>query len=203
MPAHSRSAAVPSPLPVTASLPPKLEADAISAAQDAFIGAALVGPTVSVALTLAALAAATAYGAPLTLALTAVPVLVIANAYRRLNLWSANCGASFEWVGRAINPYLGFLTGWLMVAGTLIGTLSPVVALGPNVLAVFGAPTGDKWDNVLLGTMLTVGMLVISVIGIRLSARTQVSIGIIEYALLITIAVTGLWWVLTRHPWWC
>src|SRR5437867_13325441 len=44
---------------------PKLEADAISAAQDAFIGAALVGPTVSVALTLAALAAATAYSAPL------------------------------------------------------------------------------------------------------------------------------------------
>ena len=87
-----------------------------------------------------------------------------------------------------------------MVAGTLIGTLSPVVALGPNVLAVFGAPAGDKWDNVILGTMLTVVMLVISVIGIRLSARTQVSIGIIEYALLITIAVTGLWWVLTRHP---
>ena len=200
MPAHSRSAAVPSPLPVTASLPPKLEADAISAAQDAFIGAALVGPTVSVALTLAALAAATAYGAPVTLALTAIPVLVIANAYRRLNLWNANCGASFEWVGRAINPYLGFLTGWLMVAGTLIGTLSPVVALGPNVLAVFGAPTGGKWDNVLLGTMLTVVMLVISVIGIRLSARTQVSIGIIEYALLITIAGIGLWWVLIRHP---
>jgi len=102
----------PLPAPLAASLPPRLEADAISAAQDAFIGAALVGPTVSVALTLAALAAATAYGAPLTLALTAIPVLVIANAYRRLNLWNANCGASFEWVGRAINPYLGFLTGW-------------------------------------------------------------------------------------------
>ena len=94
----------PLPAPLAASLPPRLEADAISAAQDAFIGAALVGPTVSVALTLAA---ATAYGAPLTLALTAIPVLVIANAYRRLNLWNANCGASFEWVGRAINPYLG------------------------------------------------------------------------------------------------
>ena len=78
--------------------------------------------------------------------------------------------------------------------------LSPVVALGPNVLAVFGAPTGDKWDNVILGTVLTVVMLVISVIGIRLSARTQVSIGIIEYTLLIAIAVFGLWWVLTGHP---
>src|SRR2546430_3462258 len=138
MSAHPRHGAVPGPVPLVTSPAAKLEADAISAAQDAFIGAALVGPTVSVALTLAALAAATAYAAPLTLALTAIPVLVIANAYRRLNLWNANCGAS-EWVGRAINPSLGFLTGWLMVAGTLIGTLSPVVALGPNVLAVFGA----------------------------------------------------------------
>ena len=45
-------------------------------------------------------------------------MLIIANSYRRLNLWKANCGASFEWVGHAINPYLGFLTGWLMIAGT-------------------------------------------------------------------------------------
>ena len=58
---------------------------------------------------------------------------VFANAYRRPNLWNANCGASFEWVGRAINPYLGFITGWLMIAGTLIGTMTPVVVLGPNI----------------------------------------------------------------------
>ena len=46
----------------------KLEPDAISVAQDTFIGAALVGPSVSVALTLAALAAATAYAGPAVLA---------------------------------------------------------------------------------------------------------------------------------------
>lgn len=45
-------------------------------------------------------------------------MLIIANAYRRLNLWTASCGESFEWVGHAINPYLGFLVGWLMIAGT-------------------------------------------------------------------------------------
>ena len=71
--------------------------------------------------------------------MTAVPMLIIANAYRRLNLWNANCGASFEWVGRAINPYLGFLTGWLMIAGYIIGAVSGVEVLGPSVLAVFGA----------------------------------------------------------------
>jgi amino acid transporter len=55
------------------------------------------------------------------LLLTAIPMLVSANAYRRLNMWNANCGASFEWVGRAINPYLGYLTGWLMLAYYIIG----------------------------------------------------------------------------------
>jgi hypothetical protein len=64
------------PVPVTpvgATLAPtaRLEPDAITAAQDTFIGAALVG--------------------------------------------------------------LGFVTGWLMITGTLIGTLSPVIAVGPNI----------------------------------------------------------------------
>jgi amino acid transporter len=190
--------------PVGATLAPiaRLEPDAITAAQDTFIGAALVGPTVSVALTLAALAAATAYAAPVTLLLTAVPVLVIANAYRRLNLWNASCGASFERVGRAISPYLGFITGWLMITGTLIGTLSPVVAVGPNILAVAGGPSGNKVDNAVVATVVAVFMLIISVIGIRLSARTQVAIGVIEYALLVVISVAGLpgCWVITRVP---
>ena len=58
---------------------------------------------------------------------------------------NANCGASFEWVGRAINPYLGFLTGWLMMPGYLIGTVPDVVVLGPSVLAVFAAHPAGPW----------------------------------------------------------
>jgi amino acid transporter len=69
--------------------------------------------------------------------ITGIPMLIIANAYRRLNMWNANCGASFEWVGRSINPYLGFLTGWLMIAGYIIGAVACVEVLGPSVLAVF------------------------------------------------------------------
>jgi hypothetical protein len=51
----------------------------------------------------AALDAATAYGSGAIILLTAIPMLIIASAYRRLNLGNANCRASFEWVGRAIN----------------------------------------------------------------------------------------------------
>jgi len=37
---------------------------------------------------------------------TGIPMLIIANAYRRLNMWTASCSASFEWAGRSISPYL-------------------------------------------------------------------------------------------------
>jgi amino acid transporter len=177
----------------------RLEPDAISVAQDTLIGLADTAPTVSISFTLVLLIGVTAYAAPTVIAITALPMLIIANAYRRLNLWNANCGASFEWVGRAINPYLGFLTGWLMLAGTLFGTLTPVTVLGPNVLAVFNRPANSTWPNVLIATVIVLIMLAISIVGIRISARTQVAIAIVEYLILLVFAVWGLTWVLGHH----
>src|SRR5437660_12404974 len=118
----------------TGAPPPlaRLEPDAIGVAQDTVIGMASSAPAATVGLVLAGLAATTAYGSGLILLLTAIPMMVIANAYRRCNMWNANCGATFEWVGRAINPYLGFLTGWLMVAAYIIGTVAEVPLLGPS-----------------------------------------------------------------------
>ena len=71
----------------------KLEPDAIGAAQDTIIGMASSAPAATVGLTFAGLAATAAYGAGPILLLTAIPMLIIANAYRRLNLWKANTGA--------------------------------------------------------------------------------------------------------------
>ena len=188
-----------SPIAGMAPATSRLEPNAISVAQDTLIGLADTGPTVSVSFSLVLLIAATAYAAPLVLAITAIPMLIIANAYRRLNLWNANCGASFEWVGRAINPYLGYMTGWLMLAGTLFGTLTPVTAVGPSVLAVFNSPANSRWPNIAIATGLILVMTIISIIGIRITARTQVIIGVVEYLILIAFAVWGLTWLLGHH----
>src|SRR5690348_15392630 len=80
----------------------RLKPDAIGIAQATVIGMATSAPAATVAISLAVIAATTAYSSGIILLIAAVPMLIIANAYRRLNLWSANCGASFEWVGRAI-----------------------------------------------------------------------------------------------------
>jgi amino acid transporter len=176
-----------------------LEPDAIGAAQDTVIGMANAAPTVSVGLTLAALAATAAYAVGPVILLTAIPMIIIANAYRRLNLWNANCGASFEWVGRAINPYLGFMTGWLMIAGSLVGAISGVVVLAPSVLAIFNASASSTWPNILISTAVILVMLVIAVVGIRITARTQVGMAVIEYGILIGFAITGFVVVLGHH----
>jgi amino acid transporter len=184
---------------VTAGPLRKLKPDAISGFQDVVIGLASSAPAASVGLTVAALAAATAYGSGAVIALTAVPMVVIANAYRRLNLWNANCGASFEWVGRAISPYLGFLTGWLMIAAYVIATVSGVVVLGPTVLAVFGVSSAGLSANLAIATAVGVVMLVIAVAGIRITARTQVGMAVAEYAVLLGLSIAGLVLVLTHH----
>src|SRR5258708_21767155 len=124
-------------------------------------------PAVALGLSMAGLAAAEAYGSGPVIILCGIPMLVIANAYRRLNLWSANCGASFEWVGRAIDPYLGFLTGWLMIAASLIAAVAGVVVLAPSVLAIFCGSPLSTWPNIFISTAVILVLLVIAVAGIR------------------------------------
>ncbi len=177
----------------------RLEPDAIGVAQDTVIGMASSAPAATIGLSIAFLAAATAYGSGPILLLTAIPMLIIANAYRRCNMWNANCGATFEWVGRAISPYLGFLAGWLMVVAYIIGTVAEILLLGPSVLAVFGSTSTQQWAWIGIGTAVGAVMLVIAIVGIRITARAQVGMALVEYLILVGLAIAGLFFVLGHH----
>jgi amino acid transporter len=177
----------------------RLEPNAIGVAQDTVIGMATAAPAASAGLILAGLAAATAYASGPALIIMALPMIVIANCYRRLNLWNANCGAAFEWVGRVINPYVGFLVGWLMIMGGIIGTVSTTVVLGPSVLSVFGSSSTAIPANLAIDTAVIVGMLVIAIVGIRITARTQVGMALVEYTILLGFAIVGLVAVIGHH----
>jgi hypothetical protein len=43
--------------------------------------------------------------------------LAIAAAFRRLNRWRVNCGATYVWGGRATPPFYGFARGRGQAAG--------------------------------------------------------------------------------------
>jgi len=139
--------AIPRPAQVPA-IPPRLEPDAIGVAQDTIIGLASSAPAATMAVTMAGMAATAAYGGGPVIILCGIPMLILANTYRRLNLWNANCGASFEWVGRAINPYLGFIVGppLIGIISDRIGlpeTLSILLAFALAVSALAGSAIGS------------------------------------------------------------
>src|SRR5262249_16889848 len=93
----------------------ELRPNAIGVLQSTVIAIASSAPGQATAISLAAIIVASAYGGGAAIIITTIPMLAIAFAYHRLNMWEQNCGASYVWVGRAINPYLGFMVGWIML----------------------------------------------------------------------------------------
>jgi amino acid transporter len=170
-----------------------LRANAIDLKDAVIVGMASSGPTASIALTLAAIVGATHYGGPVAVLICALPMFGIALAYRRLNRWQVDCGASYTWIGRAITPYLGFIVGWIMLLGYFLGTISDVLPIGPYVLDVF-APgyQNSKLAAALSGGIWLVIVTVIAYIGIKVTARFQWVLATFEYLTISVFAIVCL-----------
>ena len=68
------------------------------------------------------------------------------------------------------------------------------------MLAVFGSNSTNTWAYVGIGAVMGLIMLVIAVIGIKITARVQVGMALVEYLILVGLAIAGLVFVLSHHP---
>ena len=151
------------------------------------------GPTQSIAVTLAALLAAVGYASFLPLAICFVPMLGIAIGYQRLNAWQPSAGATYSWVGRALNPHAGFFSGWILLMYYVVGTTSLTIPLGTYMLTFFSnTAANNKYDVALVGTAFNLVVLVVAALGIKLSARFQWGWAIFEYGLLAGFSVAAI-----------
>src|SRR6202453_4085458 len=120
------------------------------------LGLSSSGPAQTLVVSLASLVAASGYGSPVPVLLCLIPMLGIAFAYQRLNRWDQSAGATYTWVARVFNPYLGFLSGWMILLYYTLGTTTLTIPAGvytldllsPSLIerpwAVFAA--GAAWD---------------------------------------------------------
>jgi len=172
--------------------PHGLGANALKAGDVVVLALASSGPTQSIAVTLAALLATIGYASFLPLLICFIPMLGIAVGYQRLNAWQPSAGATYSWVGRALNPHAGFFSGWIMLMYYTIGTTSLTIPLGTYMLSFFSnAAANDKYDVALVGTAFNLIVLVIAALGVKLSARFQWSWAIFEYGLLIGFTIAA------------
>ena len=151
------------------------------------------GPTQSIAVTLAALLATVGYASFLPIAICFIPMLGIAIGYQRLNAWQRSAGATYSWVGRALNPHAGFFAGWIMLMYYCVGTTSLTVPLGTYMLSFFSNSAANNANYVAaVGTGFDLLVLVIAALGIQLSARFNWGWAIFEYGLLVGFSIAAL-----------
>jgi amino acid transporter len=197
------SASVPTPPPAgtTARSPATpssgdkgLKKNAIGFVSSVVIGVASTAPGYSLAATLGFIAAAVALQSPAILLLAFVPMFLVAAGYYYMNKADPDCGTSFSWVTKAMGPQLGWIAGWTIVVADVIVMANLAQIAGLYTFLLFG------WDSAaastvavtLVGVLWIVIMTAIVLIGIELSARTQVGLLAAEIVTLAAFAVVAL-----------
>ncbi|MDR3106892.1 MAG: APC family permease, partial [Bifidobacteriaceae bacterium] len=157
------------------------------------IGISCIAPDYTMTATLGGAAGEVKQFVPSIVWLGLIPMLFVALGYRELNRAIPDSGTSFTWGARAIGPRFGWMTGWGLIASTIV-----VLASLAQIAAVFlfetidwvvrlcGASdwttlsdlnTGKQWYNVLFNVvavvLLTVGATWFCYHDIQLTARFQ------------------------------
>lgn len=190
------SAAVPSPTaPAAGTVADKgLKKNAIGFVSSVVIGVASTAPGYSLAATLGFVAAAVALQSPAILLVSFIPMFLVAGGYYYMNKADPDCGTSFSWVTKAMGPQLGWIAGWAIVVADIIvmANLAQIAGLYSFELFSWHAAAESTVAVTAVGVVWIVIMTAIVVIGIELSARTQVGLLAAEIFTLALFSIVAL-----------
>lgn len=197
------SAAVPTPEgPTAAARTPAspssgdkgLKKNAIGFVSSVVIGVASTAPGYSLAATLGFVAAAVGLGSPAILLISFVPMFLVAGAYYYMNKADPDCGTSFSWVTKGMGPHLGWIVGWVIVITDIVvmANLAQIAGLYTFLLVGWDAAAASTVAVTAVGVVWIALMTAIVVIGIELSARTQVGLLAAEIFTLALFAIVAI-----------
>ncbi|MFI5807283.1 APC family permease [Streptomyces sp. NPDC051561] len=160
------------------------------------IAASSTAATTSIGIGMGTLAAYAGRQTPVVLLLAFLPIIGIALAYARLNRVEPNCGSGYTWVGRSLGPWPGFLTGWVVLVGTMIfmaytGAVTGSVILqflnklGLHSLFGIGLDPTSTGISTVVGLVALVAVTITAITGVRGATRLQLGLLIFEYAVLL------------------
>ncbi|MGW3508618.1 APC family permease [Streptomyces sp. NPDC000994] len=167
------------------------------------LAASSTAATSSIGIGLGLMASIVGLHLPAIMLLAFLPVLGIAGGYGRLNRAEPNAGSSYRWVGRILSPWLGFLTGWVNVVGTIVFMAYTTTVTGSAIIQLLGQATvhsvaglsldpDSTLQSTLLGMAVLVAAALVAVRGLDLAARLQKYLLIFEYGVLLAFCGYGL-----------
>jgi len=152
------------------------------------IGMASTAPAYSLAVSVGLLAGYVAAAAPVVLAVSAVPVVLVALCFRELNRAEPDCGTTFPWTEKAFGLGIGRMVGWttVMACVLVMSNLAQVAAIYTYILFGLDSAADSRLAQAGLGTLFILVMALLAYRGIRIAATTQF--------ILLTIEVLALSW---------
>lgn len=171
----------------------ELPKNALSIIDTITLAVAGTAPSYTLNATIPALIAAVGLASPAALVYGAIPMFGICFAFKYLNEWRADAGAAYTWVGRSLNPYLGFLCAWTLLTLSTAFVVAAALPLGVTTLSLI-AP--QYQNNVLaaslVGGLWYVGMSILTISGVHLAAIFQKVMTLIEAIALLILAFGSL-----------
>ena len=138
-------------------------------------------PAYSITASTAALAAAVGIAGPAAITMAFLPMVGITLAFSYLNRWRSEAGAGYSWIGRAINPSLGFLAGWALLSLSTIFNVVAALPAGEATLELLSPGTHhDPLSATIIGAIWFLGVLAVVTCGITATAKMQVVLTLLE-----------------------
>ncbi|MEU1342935.1 APC family permease [Streptomyces sp. NPDC005827] len=173
------------------------------------VAASSTAATTSIGIGLGVTAGVVGLHLPAIMLLAFLPVLGIAGAYSRLNRVEPNAGNGYVWVGRSLNPWLGFMVGWVNIVATVAFLAYTTAVTGSAILQLAGEAgvhrvgslaldPGSTAQTTAVGILVLIAVTLTAVTGIRTAARLQTGLLVFEYVVLLGFCGYGI--VTGPHP---
>jgi putrescine importer len=157
----------------------------------------IVAVTPSAPVTVFGQASVMSHGLALDTILIGMGAMVLtAISYGRMSALYPSAGSAYTYVGRGINPFLGFLAGWAMLLDYLII---------PLFCVIYGSLAGRRlipeipyavWAAFFAGVMTFLNL-----IGIRSTARANMTLLSVMGGVLIAFIILAIRFVISHHGW--
>ena len=131
-----------------------------------------------------------------TILIAMVAMVLTAISYGRMASIYPSAGSAYTYVGRGLNPHLGFLAGWAMLLDYLIIPLFCVVFGSLTLQRMFpGVP------YVVIAGLFAGGITYLNVRGIRATARANQVLMAVMSAVLVCFIVAAIRYLVTHGGW--
>ena len=131
-----------------------------------------------------------------TILLAMVAMVLTGFSYGRMAALYPAAGSAYTYVGRGLNPHLGFLAGWAMLLDYLIIPLFCVIYGSLSIQRLFPQVPFVIWSAFIAGAMTYLNLR-----GIRSTARTNQVLISLMMVVLLAFILLAMRFILRQHGW--